>query len=170
MLGSSRTHYTTNGKCYNGKKLNVNGLLAVMQKKVAVQNRRWKLSFFGQEILHIFSFQDLALDLSDLQEALQDVNKCLVSPKEFSYIFHVSPTVQFDGLLSHKLSKTSSMGPKAISLEHLLYVLEITKKNTMFWQLTHKVYILSVLPTLCSVSGKLMAYIVVCVGNGNGSL
>ncbi|XP_053138851.1 uncharacterized protein LOC128339263 [Hemicordylus capensis] len=61
-------------------------LEAIVQNfKIPPERRRLQSALYCR--LH--PDKDLALDINDLEEALQDVNKCLVSPKEFSYIFHI---------------------------------------------------------------------------------
>ncbi|XP_061482307.1 uncharacterized protein LOC133384403 isoform X2 [Rhineura floridana] len=57
----------------------------VQNSKIPPEERRLQSALYRR--LH--PNKDLVLDLNDLEEALQDVNKCLVSPKEFSYIFHI---------------------------------------------------------------------------------
>ncbi|XP_033001308.1 uncharacterized protein LOC117044610 [Lacerta agilis] len=57
----------------------------VQNSKIPPEERRLQSALYRR--LH--PDKDFVLDLNDLEQALQDVNKCLVSPKEFSYIFHI---------------------------------------------------------------------------------
>ncbi|CAI5770117.1 Hypothetical predicted protein [Podarcis lilfordi] len=57
----------------------------VQNSKIPPEERRLQSALYQR--LH--PDKDFVLDLNDLEQALQDVNKCLVSPKEFSYIFHI---------------------------------------------------------------------------------
>ncbi|XP_053239990.1 uncharacterized protein LOC128411576 [Podarcis raffonei] len=57
----------------------------VQNSKISPEERRLQSALYQR--LH--PDKDFVLDLDDLEQALQDVNKCLVSPKEFSYIFHI---------------------------------------------------------------------------------
>ncbi|XP_054831251.1 uncharacterized protein LOC129326929 isoform X3 [Eublepharis macularius] len=68
---------------HKNKEVNLEAI--IQNSKVPPEERRLQSALYRR--LH--PDKDLALDLADLEEALQDVNKSLVSPKEFSYIFHI---------------------------------------------------------------------------------